>query len=267
MIKISKIVVISLLLTIAILPVAQASQNEIEKELHTVNLTLSNSGVEVTENIQLSAVTSEVSTFQFWIQQDATNVELFSVDPAIPLTFINKDSSTRECNLSQFNLTLNPGQTLNIRLTYTLPTQTREFLKKIFYPTNLLTITYQTNELFRGEYKGQTIDHPSSLRILLHQPTEAPVNIMYIILIFILVVILIASTLLLMRKQRRTVKRSVTESEEVLQSKKSLLLSILKDVEKKHRAKEISDSTYTKLKEEYKQQAVDVMKKLENTKK
>lgn len=267
MVKISKIIVISLLLTIAIFPLAQASQNGIEKELHTINLSLSSSGIEVTENIQLSAVSAEVSSFQFWIQQDATNAELFSVDPALPLTFINKDSSTRECNLSQFNLTLQPGETLNIQLTYTLPTQTREFLKRIFYPTNLLTITYQTNELFRGEYKGQTIDQHSSLRILLHQPTESPVNIMYIILIFMLVVILIASTLLLMRKQRRTTKKSVIESEEVLQSKKALLLSVLKDVEKKHRAKEISDSTYTKLKEEYKQQAVDVMKKLENTKK
>jgi preprotein translocase subunit YajC len=267
MIKISKIFVISLILATAILPLAQASQNEIENQLHTISLFISNSGVDATENIQLSLASSEVSTFQFWIQQDATNVELVAVDAGIALTFINKDSSTRECNLSQFNLTINPDQTLNLRLTYTLPSQTREFLKKIFYPTNLLTITYQDNELLRGEYKGQTVDQPSSLRILLHQPTEAPVNIMYIILIFILVVILIASTLLLMRKQRRNVKKSVTESEESLQSKKTLLLSILKDIEKKHRAKEISDSTYTKLKEEYKQQAVDVMKKLENIKK
>ena len=52
----------------------------------------------------------------------------------------------------------------------------------------------------------------------------------------------------------------------MLATKKALLLSLLKDVEKKHRAKDISDETYNKLKEEYKQQAVTVMKKLEDIK-
>ncbi|MFO7677321.1 MAG: hypothetical protein R6V50_02935 [Thermoplasmatota archaeon] len=267
MIQISKTIIIALLVATTILPLAQASENGIETDIHTITLSISGSGIEVIENLKISALSPEFTHFQFWIQQDASNIELFAVDAGIPLTFTILDSSTRECNLSKFNLTLSQNQTIDLRLSYTLPTQTREFVKKVFYPTNLLTITYQNNELYRGEYKRQTIDQPSSLRILLHQPTEAPVNIMYIILIFILVVILIASTLLLMRKQRRNIKKSVTESEEVLKSKKALLLSVLKDVEKKHRAKEISDATYTKLKEDYKQQAVDVMKKLEIAKK
>jgi len=46
----------------------------------------------------------------------------------------------------------------------------------------------------------------------------------------------------------------------------NLLLSILKDIEKKHRSKDISDETYHKLKDEYKQQAVEVMKKIEDKK-
>jgi hypothetical protein len=70
-----------------------------------------------------------------------------------------------------------------------------------------------------------------------------------------------------MRKQRRKAKKSIIESEETLATKKVLLLSLLKDVEKKHRAKDISDETYNKLKEEYKQQAVETMKKLEDIKK
>ena len=69
-----------------------------------------------------------------------------------------------------------------------------------------------------------------------------------------------------MRKQRTKVKKSIIESEETLTTKKALLLSVLKDIEKKHRAKEISDETYNKLKEEYKHQAVNVMKKLEDLK-
>jgi len=43
-------------------------------------------------------------------------------------------------------------------------------------------------------------------------------------------------------------------------------MSILKDIEKQHRAKQISDDTYNKLKDIYKQQAVETMKKLEDTK-
>jgi hypothetical protein len=56
----------------------------------------------------------------------------------------------------------------------------------------------------------------------------------------------------------------VGESEELLSTKKSLLMTILKDIEKQHRAKQISDDTYHKLKEQYKQEAVNAMKKLED---
>ena len=43
-------------------------------------------------------------------------------------------------------------------------------------------------------------------------------------------------------------------------------MSILKDLEKQHRSKSVSDETYDKLKDEYKQQAVEVMKKIEELK-
>ena len=106
----------------------------------------------------------------------------------------------------------------------------------------------------------------SSFSLRLYKPTEAPLSITYIVIIFLLVVILITSTLLLLRKQRSKAKRSIVESEEILTTKKALLLSLLKDIEKQHRSKTVSDDTYNKLKEEYKQQAVDVMKKLEDLK-
>ena len=41
-------------------------------------------------------------------------------------------------------------------------------------------------------------------------------------------------------------------------------MSILKDIEKQHRSKQISDDTHHKLKEYYKQQAVEIMRKLED---
>ena len=41
-------------------------------------------------------------------------------------------------------------------------------------------------------------------------------------------------------------------------------MSLLKDIEKQHRAKQISDDTYHKLKERYKQETVETMKQLED---
>ena len=41
-------------------------------------------------------------------------------------------------------------------------------------------------------------------------------------------------------------------------------MEVLKDIEKQHRAKKISDDTYHKLKDQYKQDAVETMKQLED---
>jgi hypothetical protein len=57
------------------------------------------------------------------------------------------------------------------------------------------------------------------------------------------------------------------ESEELLTLRKTILLNALKDVEKQHRAKTVSDDTYNKLKDELKQQAVGVMKQLDDIQK
>ena len=69
------------------------------------------------------------------------------------------------------------------------------------------------------------------------------------------------------RRRARETKKTVAESEETLATKKTLLLSLLKDLEKQYRAQSISDETYNKIKDEYKQQAVDAMKKLDDLKK
>ena len=43
-------------------------------------------------------------------------------------------------------------------------------------------------------------------------------------------------------------------------------MQLLKDIEKRHRAKKISDDTYHKLKDHYKNEAVETMKKMEDIK-
>ena len=68
------------------------------------------------------------------------------------------------------------------------------------------------------------------------------------------------------KQQSPKTKETAAASEELLTTKKELLMSLLKDIEKKHRAKGISDDTYHKLKERYKQEAVEAMKQLEDMK-
>ena len=244
-------------------PVVNASDIGITTEQQLITISISDKGLDVEENIEVTnAEYVNVTSIRFWIQQSASDIEILAVESGESLSSTISDSIWT-CNLSEYNLSLNPEDTLDIRLTYTLPTDTQHFLKTILYDTAYLSVTYEDDELYRGEHKTEL----NSVRILLHRSTETPVNIVYIVIIFLLVVFLIASTLLLMRKQRTKAKKSIVESEETLATKKALLLSLLKDIEKKHRAKDISDETYNKLKEEYKQQAVEAMKKLEDIEK
>lgn len=250
------------LLALFIASLASASDTGITIEKQTVEISMSEKGLLVEENILFNNTGIENATsVKLWIQQGIQDVKILAVESGEYLTPIITDR-IRECNLTQYNLTLETGDSLDLLLTYTLPTNTENFKKTISYGTSFLSVTFNDEPL----YQAQKVQSESSLSLRLYKPTEAPLSITYIVIIFLLVVVLITSTLLLLRKQRSKAKRSIVESEETLTTKKTLLLSLLKDLEKQHRSKTVSDDTYNKLKEEYKQQAVDAMKKLENLK-
>ncbi|MBA7493656.1 hypothetical protein ES702_04216 [subsurface metagenome] len=259
--RIIKLMLISLLI-LSIASIANASDTGITIEKQTVKISMSEKGLLVEENILFTNIGIENATsVRLWIQQGIQDVKILAVESGEYLTPIITDR-IRECNLTQYNLTLEMGDSLDLILTYTLPTNTENFEKTISYDTSSLSVTFNDEPL----YRAQKVQSESSLSLRLYKPTEAPLSITYIVIIFLLVVVLITSTLLLLRKQRSKAKRSIVESEETLTTKKTLLLSLLKDLEKQHRSKTVSDDTYNKLKEEYKQQAVDAMKKLENLK-
>jgi hypothetical protein len=259
--KIGYLIFINILIMSITYPCISASDIGIDIEQQNVTINMTDNGFTVEENIKIkNSEVSNVTSIRFWIQQDVSDVEILAVDSGTVLSSIVIESNTWECNLN--DLSINPEESLDIRLTYTLLTDTEYFVKNILYPTTSLSIIYEENELYHGEL----ISESNSLRLLLHRPTETPINIIYIVIIFLLVVVVVAATLLLMRKQRTKAKKSIVESEETLMTKKALLLSILKDIEKKHRTKDLSDESYNKLKEEYKQQAVEVMKKLDDIK-
>ena len=84
----------------------------------------------------------------------------------------------------------------------------------------------------------------------------------------VLIVLLILFFVIFSKKQRSINKKEkIGGSEELFTTKKLLLMEALKDIEKKYRSKQISDNTYHKLKDEFKQDAIEAMKSLEDLKK
>ena len=223
-------------------------------------------GLMVIEDIKVNNTGNEnITSIQFWIQQDASDVKVLYVKEDIELVPIIS-GNVYTCNLTKYNITLEKSKPTDFRLSYIIANRINNevtFEKTLSYETVSITVSFKEKELYHGE----SLSSGSSLRVLLYKPSEAPLSTPYLIIIFLFVIVLAISTLLLLRKQRTKVKSSIVEFEELLVTKKSLLLSLLKDIEKQHRSKDISDDTYNKLKGEYKQQAVEVMKKLEDIKK
>jgi hypothetical protein len=152
---------------------------------------------------------------------------------------------------------------IQLDISYTLSKDTKNFEKKMIRNTTTLKVQFDKNNILEeSNLKADTY-----LNLQLYKPTETPISWYIIISISLLIILLVVSTAYLFRKQKLSkVKEIAGESEELLNTKKLLLMSILKDIEKQHRAKQISDDTYDKLKDIYKQQAVETMKKLEDMK-
>ncbi len=238
----------------------------VDQELVTISPT--NAGLLVEKTIEVTnGGTGNVTSLRFWIQQDIQDAvkitELQSGKELVPVITGN----IRTCNLSTANLSMVPNSSLSFQVTYHLPSNAENFIQTILYDTTFFSVTYENRELFQGEHLLLGSDSNNQIQILLYKPTEAPLNITMIIIIFLAVIIVFAVLLLVLKRQRSKTKKAVAESEETLATKKTLLLSLLKDLEKQYRAKSISDETYTKIKDEYKQDAVEVMKKLDDLKK
>ena len=262
------ILLIGVLTIILTSTLTSAVNTDITATKDTVNITVASQGLRVEENIGVTnSGTSNVTALRFWLQQNARDIQIQEKKSGKELAFTNVNEYVRECNLSSLNLTILASGSLEVVLVYYLPTTTNSFEKTFQYTTAQCTVTYNNRNLFQGEHLGSS-DSNNAITVLLTQPTEAPLSTLSLIIIFGLVVILFAVLFLSLRSQRAKIKRgALVESEETLITKKALLLELLKELEKQSRAKSISDETYTKLKGEYKQQAVDTMKKLDDIKK
>jgi hypothetical protein len=213
----------------------------------------------VEETMRLDGTTDDfIGVIEFWIQNEAQDVTISVNNENIDYDVSNNRYTT---NLSDLEIKEN-SQPI-IKINYNLNKNIDTFEKEITVDTSSFKVTFDENIL----HTSTNLISGTSISLFLYQPTEAEsdLNIYLIIGIVILLVLLIILIINNARKPKQTKKKKgVIESEELLSTKKTLLMSLLKDIEKKHRSKDISDDTYHKLKGLYKNEAVETMKKLED---
>jgi len=229
-----------------------------DTETHTITISTEGNSLSVSESLTIKGSSGDTyNNITFWINRDSKNVNiLINNNEPDAITIIGNEYL---CNVSELSIPMNT--TMDVTITYNLGNDIEEFSKSIIRTTTSLSVTFGSNTL----YVAENLEEGSSFALKLYKPSEAPLSLYIIIFIVLLIVLLVVTTLYAFKKQKTTTIKSTTgQSEELLGTKKALLMSLLKDIEKQHRSNQISDDTYHKLKEEYKQQAVDAMKKLEN---
>jgi hypothetical protein len=192
-----------------------------------------------------------------WINDNPEDLKIIFDNNEIEANLI--DNNKFSINLSSYNISKNTA--VNIKIKYFYNKNENNFRKILFHNTDFLNIKFDDETIFTG----LDLSVNSNILIPLYKPSEAPINSYIFIAIFLIVLLSLLSVYYIFRKQKYSkIKNIYGESKELLSTKKILLMSILKQLEKEYRAKKISDDTYNKLRDYYKKEAVDSMKKLED---
>lgn len=223
-----------------------------------IEITTKDSYISVKEMLTIQGDSEEIYTvIPFWIQSGANEISILINSNEVEFSSIGNQYIS---NITALNIT--QSSALNIELTYQLEKTIEKFDKTVLRNTSLISIDFDKINLF----SGNNWVSGNSISLKLYKPPETPLSSYIIIAIVLFIILLVVSTLYIFRRKSVTkVKETAGESKELLTTKKTLLMEVLKDIEKKHRANQISDDTYHKLKDQYKQQAVETMKKLEES--
>jgi hypothetical protein len=265
------LVVLTISLPLSVLTSAEnldiRADQSIEIENYFINITTNKDVFIVNEEISFKAINETFSnkTLLLWIQDGTQNLKTYIFNKT---TSVNLNEYASEnvyyINLSVYNVS---QSNIKVFVNYILPYTNNFISKKMLYLTNNQSIILNNKLL----YASKNVVANSLIKIVL--PIEKEEFSLLSYLIYIVIVALIGCTLLLLvnylkgKRYGRGKRGEAIETPEILEMKKKLLLGSLKELEKEYRSKNISDHTYNRLREEYKSQAVDVMKKLEETKK
>jgi len=248
------------LVTILIISACSTSGEDLSTETHSIVISTGDNSISVDESLTIKGDSNETiySTARFWVQDGASDVSILINNNPSPC---NSSGNYYTCNISSLNISME--STIQATMSYTLSKDIESFTKMLTYDTSSLSVEFDKENIF----SGTNMKAGNSFVLKLYKPGEAPLSWYIIAIISLLIILLLVLTMYSFRKQKTMkIKEIAGESEELLNTKKNLLMSLLKDVEKQHRSKDISDDTYHKLKEQYKQDAVITMKKLEDMK-
>lgn len=237
------------------------SAEDVETENHKIVISKNGDAMSVKETITIKGSSQEYYDFiYFSINSDAENINVLVQNSEVAFT-PKEDNKRYLCNISSFEIP--QESTIQMSISYNIPSTVKIFEKTFIRNSTNVSVTFNEKTI----YSGTNLNEGISFSLLLYEPTEAPISWYIILSIFLLVILLAVSTIYSFRKQKTTKIRDTSyESDELLQTKKTLLMSLLKDLEKQHRGKKISDETHDKLKEHYKQQAVETMRKIDDMK-
>ena len=239
---------------ITVIPVTTAYTEDVDTTTHNIVITTEDEALSVQESLTIQGESNQTySIIQFWVQSGAENVNILVDNNEI--TPIDDEYTY---DISYLNKTMNSS--IQVTIYYTLSKDIKNFEKTLIRNTSSISVKFDESNI----YVGSNLQSGASFNILLYKPSETPLSWYVVVIIILLVILLAVSTLYSFKKQKSKAIDVGSESEELLNTRKTLLMSILKDIEKQHRSKQISDDTYHKLKEQYKQQTVKTMKKLED---
>ncbi|KYK22862.1 hypothetical protein AYK24_01770 [Thermoplasmatales archaeon SG8-52-4] len=239
--------------------IAVASEEDTNTFSHQISITENNNFLSVIEQLTIQGDSNEsYDEITVWIQNGANNVEIMI--NSNPPDSIDQNGSEYICDITSFGII--KEESTDLYVSYRLEKDT-VFSKKFVRTTNSISVKFKGEDIFTGT----NLAIGSIINLKLYESIEPTLD-WFIAILIILLLILIAVLVVYIIRKRKTVKikESTSDSEELLNTKKTLLMSLLKDIEKQHRANQISDETYHKLKERYKQEAVEAMKKLEDMK-
>ena len=241
------------------LPGIIASEEGMITQNHQITISTSDDLISVDEVLTVKGVSNQsYDTLTIWIHNSAKNVNIF-VNSKVPDS-IEQNGSEYICNISSFGI--KKEDSTEVRISYKLDKDV-EFLKTVVRVTNFISVLFNQKEIFTGT----NLAAGTSFKLQLYEPTETNLDFYVIILIIIIIILIIVLILYILKKQKSVkIKETVSGTEELRNTKKTLLMSLLKEIEKQHRANQISDDTYHKLKERYKQETIEAMKQLEDMK-
>ena len=221
----------------------------LEIKSYDISIERESNGYRVSE--QVSIEKDNDTNILIWLQKEAKDVDIE----------INGSKANFSASGTLYSINLTGSKELEISVNYNLPESTGKFIKQVLYKCKEFSakldgeIVYQGMNLSEGNYISFSIKE----KII-----EKENYYMYTTLILLLILIIVLAYSVKSKKRK---EKELSASPELLRAKKDLLMNALKEIEKRYRAKELSEEIYSKLKEDFKREAVNVVRKLEEIEK